>query len=278
MDELRNLIMSYDNLYIGFTLAIDHLRRKKNTRSPSFDKEQKIQNKIEKIKENIKTMNSIPSVKAKATFSQIIVDHKTNSKIKLKGNSTGTLFNHKKVTEKIKSFKQRKSQEQFFAKSKERFEEDVTKYSGSFEELKEFKKENVHLKKVIWEYSKRLKEGLNLMKIQEMHPSQKELGEEGEEKQEREGDILQKEINLEYIPNLLKEQKAMISMKILNLNLQNFKKSDKMRIVDKLDEIKEIPNLFIWFIDFIKTKMKKLLKRIESIKSEKGKRMKIIFE
>jgi hypothetical protein len=70
---------------------------------------------------------------------------------------------------------------------------------------------------------------------------------------------------------LLKKQKSLIGMNILNLDILNLKNSDKMMVIDKLEEIKEIPVLFMWFIGFINTKFKQLIKHLKLLKTEKSK-------
>lgn len=276
MDELRNLIISYNNLYIGFTLALEKLKTKPLSRTASIERNADISQTIHKMQDDIKTLNSITSANVNKKFSQILVNHKTESKIKLKGldDQAPTLFNDKKVKSKIDSVKKKVSQERLFDGSKTFSDEHDSKHLLSSDVLlRQYKQENVGLKKIIFNYSGTLKKTLEIMKGQQMYPNKsiQELEEKIEKNESADDWLVEKEINEEYIPKLLKEQKAVISMKILNLNLQNFKKSDKMKIVDTLDEIKEIPNLFIWFVDFMKVKVKKLLKRIESIKSEKRK-------
>lgn len=276
MDELRNLIISYNNLYIGFTLALEQLKTKPLSRTASIERNADISQTIHKMQDDIKTLNSITSANVNKKFSQILVNHKTESKIKLKGldDQAPTLFNDKKVKSKIDSVKKKVSQERLFDGSKTFSDEHDSKHLLSSDVLlRQYKQENVGLKKIIFNYSGTLKKTLEIMKGQQMYPNKsiQELEEKIEKNESADDWLVEKEINEEYIPKLLKEQKAVISMKILNLNLQNFKKSDKMKIVDTLDEIKEIPNLFIWFVDFMKVKVKKLLKRIESIKSEKRK-------
>lgn len=236
------------------------LRNLKEQASICRNQKTEIDEKVMRIQNDIDNLSSIRSTHINDSSKGFVFNHKTSSKIKLKENTAKMVGTKPKETSRVRLPSISKENEPSLNRSSNPGKETM---------LESIQDENQKLKHVLGNWCRRLESGIDSLKYQQEHPlkpvpksiSKRYVLHTGND-----------EVELESLPRLLKEQKTFISMKILNLDLQNFKKSDKLKIVDKIDEIEDVPNLFSWFIDFIETKMKKLLKQIENIKQKQSKR------